>query len=182
MSDPGTKKVIVKQADLPPISSENRGYYVRYRLVSEDRNRISHWSPTYLMTPSYFFVPNNITSSKSGNVLNITWDPIPIYWESESQENFIREVLQYDVWVRWHNDTTYGDWSYIERISGNNAGLIKPSTVLIAGVPTELSVNMADIEVYVRGEPIQRFDTSIGATLPTEEAFLKMYQLYDITI
>lgn len=39
------KKVRIPLASLPPADSDNN-YHVRYRIVSEDRNRVSHWSPT----------------------------------------------------------------------------------------------------------------------------------------
>ena len=44
MADAGIKKATVVKADLPPVNSSN-GYLVRYRIISEDRNRVSHWSP-----------------------------------------------------------------------------------------------------------------------------------------
>lgn len=38
------KKVIIRYGDLPPVSSDN-SYKIRYRIISEDKNRLSHWSP-----------------------------------------------------------------------------------------------------------------------------------------
>jgi hypothetical protein len=32
------------------------GYYTRYRVISEDRNRFSHWSPVYFVED-----PNTLT-------------------------------------------------------------------------------------------------------------------------
>ena len=46
MADRGIKKAVVLSGDLPePINGGQ--YLVRYRIVSEDRNRRSHWSPIY---------------------------------------------------------------------------------------------------------------------------------------
>lgn len=39
-----SKKAIVRYQDLPPVSSDN-SYKIRYRIISEDKNRLSHWSP-----------------------------------------------------------------------------------------------------------------------------------------
>jgi hypothetical protein len=42
------KKVTVEKKDLPPLSS-NGEYLIRYRIISEDKNRTSHWSPIYTL-------------------------------------------------------------------------------------------------------------------------------------
>ena len=42
-ADNNIKKITVLQSSLPSTSN----YTVRYRFVSEDKNRTSHWSPTY---------------------------------------------------------------------------------------------------------------------------------------
>ena len=44
---PEYSKVIIKKNDLPPISADDEGYNLRIRLVSQDRNRISFWTPLY---------------------------------------------------------------------------------------------------------------------------------------
>lgn len=46
MADPGIKKVVISKASLPGVRPDNK-YYVRYRIVSEDKNRVSHWSPIH---------------------------------------------------------------------------------------------------------------------------------------
>lgn len=55
MARSGIQKAEVVQSDLPSpvvLPDANLGYFVRYRIVSEDRNSTSHWSPIYM-------VPNN---------------------------------------------------------------------------------------------------------------------------
>lgn len=42
------KKVTVEKKDLPPLSP-NGEYLIRYRVISEDKNRTSHWSPIYTL-------------------------------------------------------------------------------------------------------------------------------------
>jgi hypothetical protein len=42
------KKVIIEKGDLPPLSP-NGEYLLRYRIISEDKNRTSHWSPIYTL-------------------------------------------------------------------------------------------------------------------------------------
>lgn len=40
-------KAIIKKKDLPPISANDVGYNLRFRLISQDRNRSSFWTPLY---------------------------------------------------------------------------------------------------------------------------------------
>ena len=49
MADSGIKKAIIKKALLPAIDSNNIGYIFRYRVVSEDKNRTSQWSPVNIV-------------------------------------------------------------------------------------------------------------------------------------
>ena len=49
MADAGIKKVIIKKASLPALDHDKVGYVFRYRIVSEDKNRTSQWSPINLV-------------------------------------------------------------------------------------------------------------------------------------
>jgi hypothetical protein len=40
------KKVTIEKKQLPPLSPDGE-YLIRYRIISEDKNRTSHWSPIY---------------------------------------------------------------------------------------------------------------------------------------
>jgi hypothetical protein len=43
----GLQKAVVPLLTLPPLTviGEKLGYYTRYRIISDDRNKTSHWSP-----------------------------------------------------------------------------------------------------------------------------------------
>jgi hypothetical protein len=66
------KQVILEAKDLPPLSPDGE-YLLRYRIVSEDKNRTSHWSPVYKIdaTPFIQDVDSNIDVTPSG--ILITW-------------------------------------------------------------------------------------------------------------
>ena len=192
MADSGIKKVIIKSEDLPPLNSDQLGYYMRFRMVSEDRNRLSHWSPTYLLEPNYSFYgrtglpvadENNIVANKNNQVLNIAWDPVHLYINDVE----IRDVVDFDIWLRLYDNHDDGIWQHYERVSTNSAEFLIPdsfpSSLWTPENPDyhEDSPNKVSIEIYVAGDPIQRFDTGVEP-LPTEYAKLKVYQLYDITI
>jgi hypothetical protein len=39
------KNVVIPTEDLPPLQPQQTNYVIRYRVVSEDKNRSSAWSP-----------------------------------------------------------------------------------------------------------------------------------------
>jgi hypothetical protein len=47
MADSNIKKLRIPKSSIPPIDYDTSKYNVRYRVVSEDKNRVSHWSPIY---------------------------------------------------------------------------------------------------------------------------------------
>ena len=81
------KKAIVPKESLPPVDSETAGYVVRYRIISEDKNRTSHWSPT--------FVTNAVPTETVIGALSITSSIITAVWDDELNRP------QYDVFVKF---------------------------------------------------------------------------------
>jgi hypothetical protein len=57
MAGSGLQKAIYPKESLPTVmqllESQLLGYYVRYRIISEDRKRFSHWSPVYEVPNPY---------------------------------------------------------------------------------------------------------------------------------
>jgi hypothetical protein len=60
MADEVVKKLRVPASELPPLNINNQAFILRYRFVSEDKNRLSHWSPIYTLIPAYTFASGNI--------------------------------------------------------------------------------------------------------------------------
>jgi hypothetical protein len=67
------KKAIVPKSSLPAVDSDTLGYVVRYRIISEDKNRTSHWSPTFVTNPVPLEVVNGALSITS-TIINAVWD------------------------------------------------------------------------------------------------------------
>lgn len=166
MAEVKIQKAIVGNSQLPDLSSDGL-YYVRYRVVSEDRNRVSHWSPVHAIDPNYTFVSSgNLSVEKvTGHVL-IIWNPVNIL----SGTTFIKKATRYDVWLRWHRSDN-GDWQYFERVEGNNLTILPPSTYTINGAVQSSAPNRLDVEIHLAGTPIQRAST-----------FLRVYSKADTTI
>ena len=51
MPDKNIKKNIILKKDLPNVIGDDTSlnYEIRYRMISEDKNRLSHWSPINIL-------------------------------------------------------------------------------------------------------------------------------------
>jgi len=72
MADANIKKLRVLKSSLPPIDHDTEKYNVRYRVISEDRNRVSHWSPIY-NSDGVDVVVTSGAVSKAGNIITAVW-------------------------------------------------------------------------------------------------------------
>ena len=85
------KKAVLPSASLPPVNAENK-YAYRYRIVSEDRNRTSAWSPIKIIdAPDVVLLDTEDDGAVtiSGNSVTATW----------SDEN---NRPKYDVFTRFY--------------------------------------------------------------------------------
>jgi hypothetical protein len=154
MIDEEIKKVIIKNQDLPPFQFttvyneitereeiDQLHYDFRYRIVSEDKNRYSHWSPIirYPMPDITFIFPytssTRISITKSGNnpeIITAIWTKPGIADEQTPFEKIINNISTYDVWLRWNaNNTTdlddlgWSEWEYVSTTTANNFSIAK---------------------------------------------------------
>jgi hypothetical protein len=65
------KKTVLPVSTLPPLSKDGE-YILRYRIVSEDKNRTSHWSPIYYIDAKPFIVEVSGDLQVSSNSLGVT--------------------------------------------------------------------------------------------------------------
>lgn len=71
MSNSKIKKVVISRENLPSLGFVNGKYNIRYRLISEDRNRISHWSPIYEIP-----LLNTVDLTKTKGTTTVTKDSV----------------------------------------------------------------------------------------------------------
>jgi hypothetical protein len=116
MADPGIKKVIIAKKNLPSIFGTHQKYVVRYRIVSEDRNRTSHWSAQYkLNAPAITNINHSISVDATANTIKLVWDEVS-------------NISGYDIYVKWDS----GSWSHITTTTNNNyTCLIKDSSTSV---------------------------------------------------
>ena len=83
MTDPNIKKVTINKSELPAIAASDFTYNIRYRVISEDKNRTSHWSRIYNLSATqqipvtnlpYSYVKETVTTDTGVNTaLRINW-------------------------------------------------------------------------------------------------------------
>jgi len=98
MADKNIKKSIIKKENLPPFSGTTGKIRLRYRVISEDRNRASHWSkiqevamPTIASPYSY-----TLTIQKQGNT---SIHEIIIQWVNPGQLQ-LQVMRNYDIFLK----------------------------------------------------------------------------------
>jgi hypothetical protein len=92
------KKAIIQKESLPPVDSESAGYVVRYRIISEDKNRTSHWSPT--------FVTNAVPVISVNGALSITSSIITAVWGDELNRPAYDVFVKFDSGSFFYHGTT----------------------------------------------------------------------------
>lgn len=106
MADANIKKLRILKSSLPPVDHDTEKYNLRYRVISEDKNRTSHWSPIYNSDGS-----NVIGTS---GALSITQQIITAVWGDENNHP------AYDVFVSfdgdpffWHGTSAVHSYSFL---------------------------------------------------------------------
>jgi hypothetical protein len=164
------KKAVVLENSLPPVNVQTQGHSVRYRIVSEDRNRSSHWSPIYRVRPDYELVtPGFLVVEKNASHVLLIWNPVSL----KKNGIFVKKATEYDVWLRWHKSDG-GDWVFSERVEGTSLTVLPVDTYTISGVDQETKPNKLDVEIYLVGTPTVRSDDP--------NALLKAYYKNNTTI
>jgi len=101
------KKAIITKGQLPPINADSGAYVVRYRIISEDKNRTSQWSPT--------FVTNAVPISTVTGAVQVSTSIISAVWGDELNRP------KYDVFVgvdgatpTYHGTTPIHSYQFIK--------------------------------------------------------------------
>lgn len=122
-------KIINISKNSLPINSDTGEYIFRYRIVSDDRNRTSAWSPHYRLTAptiAQILAANNVaslsqptftvqTSADSSKVATVTWN-IPAIFS---------DIEKYDVFIKWPSAT---NWEFFKTVSAGSFSIVKPTT------------------------------------------------------
>jgi hypothetical protein len=136
------KKFIIPRSDLPDINFFNKGYQIRYRITTEDRNRFSSWTPIFGTQPDLTFETfGEILIEKHTGYSTIVWNPVIL----KKDGNSVGELEEYDLWVRWGDGASNGSWQYKERSSVTSLNILKPTS--------PAGINTLSVELYYPGRP-----------------------------
>jgi hypothetical protein len=113
------KKTVISGSSLPPLSS-NGEYVLRYRIVSEDKNRTSHWSPIYYIDakPSIRQVTGGIEISNGTLVVSIIWgDP--------NLKSIYDIFVSFGIFDEEASELTWGDYFYHGSSTNNSYSFLR---------------------------------------------------------
>jgi hypothetical protein len=168
MADTGIKKSTIKYMDLPIISIDENGpfYLLRYRIVSEDKNRVSHWSEINRIdfpSTSFANMPYTATERVHLNLIGSSHPrTIAISWEypQEDEYNIDPEIAKYeklfsqnqtfDVMVRWNennapDNVNWTTWQFEGTIRNNSFSILKPNPL-----PAPYNYNPKQIQASIQ--------------------------------
>lgn len=150
MADKNIKKTVILKKDLPGFigNDDILKYEIRYRLISEDKNRLSHWSPinTLLSTttgdetgfdpedPLNTSIPNSVTVKTSDHIAEISWTMPALLITSPTEvqkelQKIQAAIKQFDVYVQWKEDSVNSDWIWVGTSEGTRFSINFPEKV-----------------------------------------------------
>ena len=106
MADANIKKTRILKSSLPPVDFDTLKYNTRYRVISEDKNRTSHWSPIYNS--------DGVSIIGTSGALSATDEIITVVWGDENLHP------EYDIFVSfdgdpffWHGTSAVHSYSFL---------------------------------------------------------------------
>jgi hypothetical protein len=155
MSDLNIKKVVISSADLPGFAAVDGGHTVRYRIITEDKNQFSEWSP-------FYFIPIEIEEVERDYFVN---DPInggsyireigankilDLFWNDLSSFG----IREYDIFTKTNSDF----WNYQTTTKNNSAniglGSIEGTTDAKVLIATPQRSYSEELVLFETSEPI----------------------------
>jgi hypothetical protein len=127
MADEGIKKVTITKEELPALAKLGQneyGHFLRYRIVSEDKNRFSHWSK---ITPLTLFSAESLPPQVVGE-LTISGSSVTIIWDDELNRP------KYDIFVSFDD----GEFFYHGTSPIHTYSLIAPTTASSINVTIQI--------------------------------------------
>lgn len=155
------KTARLPETQLPPLTifkDGTFGYRIRYRIVSEDSNKFSHYSPVHTVVADYSFErPNSkaiddFVIIRQGPYVNVVWDSVTV--KNNIFNSFVKKENKYDVWLRWSKGESNAVYVLADRIDSTLQGFIIPSFYQLQGSVSLIDVNeeptRLSVEIYIR--------------------------------
>lgn len=142
-------------------------YNVRYRILSDNQNNFSYWSPIFQVDPEIIFqpgtiqIPGQLYVEKLGTgFASITWDSVSMYKIINNSFSYIGEIGEYDLWIRWaqNGGANPSNWIYKERISTTSVNINIPASYIDSTGVSRNTPRYLYVEIYRPGRPIIRYE------------------------
>lgn len=127
----GLRKARVLKKNLPPViklGDNSFGYLVRHRIISEDRNRFSSWSPVQAVPA---FDLENQPAAVTGEI-SFSGDSVTVVWDDTLDRP------SYDVFVKFDYGSEEGPFEYHGTSPIHSYSFLKPSTATLVSVTVQI--------------------------------------------
>lgn len=135
-------KVVIRKADLPAVSKDGV-YTVRFRIVSDDQNSTSYWTPIYnLMIPA-----EGSKLVKDAVMANVYHDPIGqstpqnyniyVSWHDPNNLGF------YDIYTQWKFNDSWSEWIHLDTLATRNFSFNPPMHLVMGTGHSFTAYNVA---------------------------------------
>lgn len=160
-------KVVIPQSNFIEQDIYTQKYNIRYRIISDNQNNLSYWSPIFEIDPNIVFwrgtieIPGTIFLDKLGSgFVSLAWDAVALYKESNGVFQNIGELLYYDIWIKWagNGGAHPSDWIYKERLATTTLNINIPNSYVDSNGITRSSPKELSVEIYRPGRPISRYE------------------------
>ena len=128
MVDANIKKLRILKASLPPTDHDSLAYVLRYRVISDDRNRTSHWSPIYNISASGVI---SVTGA-----LSVTTNIITAIWPNTNNSP------SYNVFVSFNG----GSFSFSGNTISNSYSFLKTAGATNVRVKVQVASSKKEIK------------------------------------
>jgi hypothetical protein len=157
------KKVTIEKKDLPPLTS-NGEYLIRYRIISEDKNRTSHWSPIYTLDATRVWNEeeeefDSLIKSVTANI-EVTPSDIIVTWGD------VNKAALYDIFVSYKISGTWSSYFFHGSSPIHTYGFLQPRVL------DDIGYGATDIRIAVQLAGIEK-NTSPTLTISTAEKSLQ---------
>lgn len=172
VATPPPKTAFVPESNLPSFTvfeDGSFGYRVRYRILSEDSNRFSHYSPVQKVVANYSFERPSEKSLgdfviiRQGPYVNVVWDAVSV--NNDDSNTFIKKANEYDLWISWSQGEQNNVYIPADRVDGTLQGFIIPPSYQTISSGTIINNNdeptRLSVEIYVRATIQSRNNTAL---------------------
>ena len=72
-------KLVIPRENFPDVDIFTNTVRFRFRIIADDRNVSSYWSPIYSIDPELDYIPNgNVVIEKHNAYSTVVWNPVKI--------------------------------------------------------------------------------------------------------